>query len=988
MKSFSVSIVLIVLFQFTSFGQMQKFTKLSSDSSYKVSFLLKSQNDQLLFWFGGRHFLQSRSSDGINWSDGVLIKDSVYSSDPYQNDITGIVMNSGRIYLVYRFGYYYSIYSDNNGQTWSAPLRMPTGTTVYSYRNAHNGNIIQSSTGKLIFAYTEVLSGSTNVRFITSTDNGATWSAAQLFKSGPVIGAISTAADNKLILVYQNQGLFSSFSTDDGVTWDANGTAITTDSSIITPKIMKDLSGKLWLFYQKNVPTPFSGINQMEIFYKISNDGGLTWGPEINFTTYKGFDGYFNIGPNGNNPLVSFSSDRGDSSKSNYQIWYGIAGVSNDNTTNPYLTKYEISTLTPQPKQQFNIDAYINYSDYSLTVTLNRTLNGIQQSSIIMYDDGTHGDTLAYDHIYTCKVPAINIGDILHTLIEITYNLNEKVLFSGPKVFIQFPNSVTAALIDANKFTLPVNSYGVLGDISINGVIGGGKYDGKITLYGGGFYLTGQADGNIWSNGEMTASRINDYQAGNVGTDPIDPKNVLFIVKSSDPPFSQSWDNWSIAVNEGANFYDGNHDGIYTPVDLNGNGKWDLNEDRPDLLGDMTIWCVYNDGIAAGLRSYYDVTPKGIEIQQTVFAQKDSAALNNVIFVRYKLINKGTVSDVLDSVYFSCVNDADIGDDGSNDLVGCDTLLNTGYTYHLIGYGDNKWGSYPPAETITLLQGPASYIPGVTFTDVNANGVFDEGIDTPIDTAYNFGGPLIGKTIYPGAKNLNISSFVNYNTGYDPVNRFQLSYYLNGKNNTGAVLDPCTYSYGTVLGGVNCANLNPAFMFSGDPVNRTGWIQNYPKDQRFLLNTGPFKLEKNKPVEVIAAYIVGQGSDNLNSITVAKQFAASTISYYNSNFPNSIITGIRDLPQVVNNFSLSQNYPNPFNPSTVIKYSVGKSSLVSIKVYNILGKEVAVILNEQKNPGEYELTFNSAKHNLASGVYFYKLSAGGFTSVKKMILIK
>ena len=59
-----------------------------------------------------------------------------------------------------------------------------------------------------------------------------------------------------------------------------------------------------------------------------------------------------------------------------------------------------------------------------------------------------------------------------------------------------------------------------------------------------------------------------------------------------------------------------------------------------------------------------------------------------------------------------------------------------------------------------------------------------------------------------------------------------------------------------------------------------------------------------------------------------------------------------------------------------------------IKIYNILGKELAVLLNEPKNAGEYELTFNSARYNLASGVYFYKLTAGGNTSIKKMLLLK
>jgi len=182
---------------------------------------------------------------------------------------------------------------------------------------------------------------------------------------------------------------------------------------------------------------------------------------------------------------------------------------------------------------------------------------------------------------------------------------------------------------------------------------------------------------------------------------------------------------------------------------------------------------------------------------------------------------------------------------------------------------------------------------------------------------------------------------------------------------------------------LNCSDINPSFIYSGDPINNIGWIGIVPADQKMILNTGPFKLEKNKPVDIMAAYIVGQGSNYLNSISVAKQYAASTIAYYNSNFPKSIITGVRDIPQIVNNFTLFQNYPNPFNPSTRIRYSVGTSSIVSIKVYNILGREVAVLLNEQKNAGEYELTFNSAKYNLASGVYFYRLTAGRNTFIKK-----
>jgi len=85
-------------------------------------------------------------------------------------------------------------------------------------------------------------------------------------------------------------------------------------------------------------------------------------------------------------------------------------------------------------------------------------------------------------------------------------------------------------------------------------------------------------------------------------------------------------------------------------------------------------------------------------------------------------------------------------------------------------------------------------------------------------------------------------------------------------------------------------------------------------------------------------------------------------------------------------FFLHQNFPNPFNPSTQIKYSIPKSSQVTLKIFNTLGEDIETIVNEEKPTGTYELNWNAA--NLPSGVYFYRLQAGDFTSVKKMILLK
>lgn len=86
------------------------------------------------------------------------------------------------------------------------------------------------------------------------------------------------------------------------------------------------------------------------------------------------------------------------------------------------------------------------------------------------------------------------------------------------------------------------------------------------------------------------------------------------------------------------------------------------------------------------------------------------------------------------------------------------------------------------------------------------------------------------------------------------------------------------------------------------------------------------------------------------------------------------------------NFSLLQNYPNPFNPSTKIKYAIPQSSMVVLKVIDILGNEVETLVNEEKQAGSYELSWYA--ENLPTGVYFYQLKVGNFVETKKMVLMK
>ncbi len=101
---------------------------------------------------------------------------------------------------------------------------------------------------------------------------------------------------------------------------------------------------------------------------------------------------------------------------------------------------------------------------------------------------------------------------------------------------------------------------------------------------------------------------------------------------------------------------------------------------------------------------------------------------------------------------------------------------------------------------------------------------------------------------------------------------------------------------------------------------------------------------------------------------------------------SDLVTSVSGLNPSVNNFELMQNYPNPFNPATKLSFVIGHSSFVSLKVYDVLGREIETIVNEEKPTGIYRVDFDGSK--LASGIYFYRIEAGEFIQTRKMLLIK
>ena len=123
------------------------------------------------------------------------------------------------------------------------------------------------------------------------------------------------------------------------------------------------------------------------------------------------------------------------------------------------------------------------------------------------------------------------------------------------------------------------------------------------------------------------------------------------------------------------------------------------------------------------------------------------------------------------------------------------------------------------------------------------------------------------------------------------------------------------------------------------------------------------------------------GSSSKESSTRVYAVSANGTIYYT----DSPLTSVEENIQV-NSFELEQNYPNPFNPSTTIMYKIPTDGIVSLKIYNILGQEVATLINEYQVTGKYSVVFNAK--NLASGMYVYQLKAGNITKSKKLMLIK
>ena len=183
-------------------------------------------------------------------------------------------------------------------------------------------------------------------------------------------------------------------------------------------------------------------------------------------------------------------------------------------------------------------------------------------------------------------------------------------------------------------------------------------------------------------------------------------------------------------------------------------------------------------------------------------------------------------------------------------------------------------------------------------------------------------------------------------------------------------------------------------VMSLNPTNHLGVLLNDEKSVLSMILKDPYP-----PLEQKIAFIPGNGTtaEQRNYTYTDDQLANGSYSYrlkqidFEGNFEYSNAVNISIFAPI--HFKLEQNFPNPFNPSTKIRYeipSVGislkKFLKVSLKVYDLLGNEIATLVDEEKAPGYYDVEFNVSE--LATGVYIYRIEAGEFTQSKKMVLLK
>ena len=479
----------------------------------------------------------------------------------------------------------------------------------------------------------------------------------------------------------------------------------------------------------------------------------------------------------------------------------------------------------------------------------------------------------------------------------------------------------------------------------------------KYAIFTSGLTIAAKINGNLRMaaasyGGEYTPGYVADSSGHKVGK--WDDRFRFYSIKRGDGPGSTDWAEWGLMVPFGAPYIDVNHNNTYEPA-----------IDTPGIRGAVqTLFICLTDGFT-GTHTGGDgfgggTPPMYAEVHMTAWGY-DNPGYQDMQFIKWDVINKNSLP--WNNTYFSIFNDPDLGW-VTDDYIGCDTTRSLGYCYNADNYDDETYpysgyGYNPPAVGIRLL---------------NCIGNYDMSLKS-----FNYELCCPG---YPTCEN---------QANGDPEGAYNFMKGLK-KDGTPWVIP----------------NTNPPqttkFCYSGDPETNTGWtefggkiyncdhqltgqleIPVQPDDMLMILNTGSENLTVNPgdTQKVLIAQMIARGSNNLNSVTLLKQLSDVAARLCDSGFA----IGVKQIStQLPGTFKLYQNYPNPFNPVTNIKYEIPFKTKVTLRIYDVNGREVTILVNGIQNAGSYSVDWNG--ESFASGVYFYRLEAEGFSKSYKMVLLK
>jgi hypothetical protein len=510
-------------------------------------------------------------------------------------------------------------------------------------------------------------------------------------------------------------------------------------------------------------------------------------------------------------------------------------------------------------------------------------------------------------------------GDDKNKIVNKSSDYNSYIHFNINNISTWVYNDGTADInINGNSgFEFPKGS----GKAAIfqSGFLWGGKIDGQIRV-GGSAYRSGLKPGRILNSGvpwyQLQAENPNnplvriyrvrpDYSVSDLSSEVNDGEGTEEQIRAL---YEKDWNEWPAQF--GAPYTDLDDNGVYNP-----------SIDVPGVPGaDQTIWYVANDIDSNQTKFLYGSLPIGIEMQVTIWGYNTDDPLNNIMFRKNKFINKSDTEYT--DVYVSPWNDSEIGD-GSDDYVGCDTLLNLGFGYNALET-DNAYGRGLASAGFKLLQGPIV-----------------DGL--PSDSAI-----FNGRIIY-GKKNLSMTSYYFY-IGPDAVYRdpaqgvytgtLEFYNFLQGKIGITGEYFPVPPQFG---GGTT------HYPLSGDPISNQGWIDGiiHPRgDRRYGISSGPFNFAPADTQEVVYAQVAAGGEGVISRLTALswmKYYSLFADIMYKTFFQGSIKPPKPQVTAAELDRQIVLNWGNNINSAKEIeKFNTGGFFFQGYNVYQLASKDTPI----------------------------------------------